>query len=100
MEKEKIHYKVIMDLGFIETEQTDNVYFNEHGFAYCIVKLKLKKQIAIYWSKETQLCEMVRSDKKGNVLGRFEIETLLELRKLIYFFSDKKSDDEEFSHAA
>jgi len=91
MKQEKIKYGDIMDLGFNEESQHDNVYFQEYGFDYCIIEKKLTKKIYIYWEKETQLCKMIRIDshKKMNIKATMPIKNLAHLKEIIDFFSDE-----------
>jgi hypothetical protein len=91
MKQEKISYKEIIKLGFTQEAVNDTVYFNEFGFDYAIIELKLTSKIFINWAKETQLCKMYRIDKKskGNVLSRKCITSLKELKEIIKFFKNK-----------
>lgn len=88
MEQKKIIYKEIIKLGFTEKIVEDTVYFNEFGFNYVIIKLKLTSKISIYWEKETQLCTMYRIDKKskGNIMAKLKIQDLEDLQGAIRFF--------------
>jgi len=92
MEQETINYSDIMNLGFTEEFIEDTVYFKQFGFQYSIVQLKLTKKIYIEWTKETQLCEMVRIDnkKRCNIMERMPVKGLDHLSELVDFFCDKK----------
>lgn len=94
MKQEKIQYHEIMNLKFKEEFASDSVYFNEYGFEYCIITKALTKKIYIQWAKETQLCDMVRIDKDGNVKSKMQIKDFTHLKEIIDFFSDEveKSD--------
>ena len=93
MNQEKIHYSDIIALGFEQEESHDPIYFEQYGFDYVIITLKLTKRIYIDWAKETQLAEMVRIDspKKGNIKNRLPIRNLEHLKELVNFFLDKKT---------
>lgn len=92
MEQEKIKYSEVIALGFTEDDmQSDEVYFNEYGYNYCIITKELTKKIYLDWAKETQLCEMVRIDntKHCNVKAELPIRNLEHLKEIINFFSDE-----------
>lgn len=84
--QEEIKYSDIMSLGFKEEECNDSVYFNEYGYQYCITTINLTKRIYIDWEKSTRLCEMVRTDKKNNILSRMPINDLDQLKTIVDFF--------------
>lgn len=89
MSQDKIKYSEIIALGFTEEiVQTDKVYFDQYGFHYALVMRQLTDTIQVYWKKETQLCEMLRVNEDGDVLGRIPIRNRLQLVELIAFFSD------------
>lgn len=92
MKQEKIKYSEVIALGFTEDMQSDEVYFNEYGFDYCIITKELTKTIHLDWAKETQLCKMVRVDspKTGNVKAELPIRNLEHLKEIINFFSDEE----------
>ena len=89
-EQEKINYSDIMALGFTEEEQSDDVYFRQYGYPWCIITFNLTKKIYIDWAKETQLCEIIRLDspKTCNVMSRMPIRNLNHLKEIINFFTD------------
>lgn len=93
MKQEKIKYCEVMALGFTEEVQSDKVYFNEHGFDYCIITKDLTKKIFLDWAKETQLCKLVRIDgpKHCNIKAELPIRDLEHLREIINFFTDNES---------
>lgn len=88
MKQEKINYSEIMALGFTEDIQHDSVYEAEHGFAYCIITLKVSKKIYFDWAKETKLCKMVRlsNPKTGDIGNEMPIKNLEHLKELVVFF--------------
>lgn len=90
MNQQKIKYKDIMDLGFDEEFHEDPIYYKHFGYHWAIIQKKLTKKIYLDWSKETQLCEMVRIDNKKNcnILARMPINDLTELKKIISFFCE------------
>ena len=89
----EIKYKDVMDLGFKETFSHDNVYFNQYGYEYSIVELKLTKHVFIDWEKSSRICTMIRINNKEecSIMARYEIQNLRELKDIIDFFIDKKS---------
>ena len=91
MEQEKIKYSEILALGFIESIQSDKVYFDQFGFDYCIITKELTDVIYLDWAKETQLCKMVRVDSKenGNIKAQLLIRNMEHLREMLDFFSDE-----------
>lgn len=82
----EINYKTIMDLGFEEEFCSDSVYFDEYGFEYSIISLKLAKHIYLEWSKESRTCEIMRIDKDYNVIRRKKISGEKELKEIVDFF--------------
>ncbi len=86
----KIKYSDIIALGFMLQPITDEVYFNEYGYEYVFVHKDLTKRIYLDWGKETQLCEIVRMNKKGNIKKRKPIQSLAQLKEIIDFFYDEK----------
>ena len=92
MKQERINYKDVIDLGFRVEECTDQVYFDQYGFEYCIIELQLTPTIYIDWEKEIGMCKMVRVDNADdcNIVKDLPIMNLNHLKELIDFFSDKK----------
>ena len=92
MKQEKINYSDIMSLGFTEEQCNDSIYFKQYGYSYCMIILNITKKIYLDWSKETQLCEMIRigSPKNCNIKKRMPIKDLAHLKEIINFFSNKK----------
>ena len=89
MGRQKIKYSEIMALGFTETKVDDPVYFNDHGFAYCIITKDLTDKVYLDWAKETQSCLMVRTDGDCNVKATLPIRDLAHLKEIVNFFSDE-----------
>lgn len=85
---EEINYKEIIDLGFKETFSDDDVYFNQYGYQYSIIELKLTKHIYIDWDKPTRICSLIRinNKKECNIMAKYKIQGLEELKKIINFF--------------
>ena len=92
MKQEKIKYHIIIDLGFTEEIVKDETYFKQFGYDYCIINFNLTDKIYLEWTKETQLCELIRVDdpKKGNILKRIPVNNIEELKYIIDFFTDKE----------
>lgn len=89
--QERIHYIDIKNLGFKEIDGDCQQYFNEFGFDYVIISKKLTKTISLDWSKESQLCEIIRVDnnKHQNIIRRVPVKNLEHLVEIIDFFTGK-----------
>lgn len=89
-ENNKIPYHEIMALGFKTTKCHDEVYFREYGYAYEIIECELTKKLSLVWSKETQICDLIRIDnkKEGNIMKQRTVRGLSELKQIIDFFTD------------
>src|SRR5687768_4342536 len=95
--QEQINYSDIIALGFNEEYESDAVYFNQYGYDYTIITLKLSKWIYLDWAKETRLCEMIRTNKEQDVIKRKPIKNLSELKEIVDFFLGKKESDVDYS---
>lgn len=84
-----MEYSEIINLGFKEEIVNDKVYFNQFGFDYAIITLQLTKSIYLDWSKDSQICKIVRTDKLHNILSQKQIKSFDDLKAIIYFFIDK-----------
>ncbi len=85
----QIRYKDIIDLGFNEDfSPSDKVYQDQYGYDYVIITKKLTKRIYLDWQKETRICELVRTDKEGNVKSRLVMSDLKSIKDMINFYSD------------
>jgi len=93
MKQEKIKYREIMDLGFEEEVDSDNVYFDEFGYDYCIITKNLTKKIYLDWKKETQLCKLVRTDKTHNIKAEMPIKNIEHLKEIIDFFCNDNGEN-------
>ena len=78
-----------MNLGFTESIEKDSVYFDQYGFKYAIVELKLNKKLYLDWAKETQICSLIRLDKYESIKARKVVSSLEELKEIIKFFKDE-----------
>jgi hypothetical protein len=90
MEQEKIKYFEVMDLGFTESLENDDVYFQKFGFQYAIINKQLTPTISLDWEKETQLCRLIRIDNETdeNIKKQVPVKNLSELTQIIDFFTD------------
>lgn len=92
-QQQKIEYGAIMALGFEEIIESDSVYFDQHGFEYSIIQLKLSKNIYLEWDKATKLACIIRTKKKKNIVARRGINTLEELKAIIGFYTKEDEDN-------
>lgn len=90
-----MNYKDVINLGFKEEIVSDNVYYNIHGFNYCIISLNLDRTgaLTLYWRKEDKQFEFFRCTKKGNILHKKELKDK-EALFLIDLFIDKKNKND------
>lgn len=90
MIQHQINYKEVIDLGFKRKDLgNDSVFFNQYGFEWFIVIMKLKKGIYAEWDCTTKEVELVHYEKE-NVIGRMPIVDLEHLKKMITFFKGEK----------
>lgn len=89
MEQERIHYKEVMDLGFDEETDDDQVYENEYGYPYKIITKKLTKRISIDWDQVTGFCEVIRCNKEEEIIARERIIDIVMLKRIVSFFCVK-----------
>ena len=83
-------YKEIIDLGFTESVQNDQVYFNEFGYHYSIIELTLTDELAINWYKNSQTQEIFYLNKEQTVLNK-RLLSDKELLSIIDFFRPIKT---------
>lgn len=86
MEQQEIEYCEVIKLGFEREDPGDTVFFNEYGFEYFIVYLNVSKGVSFDWCPITRKVEMLRGNKKGDLLARHKIKDIDELIKWIKFF--------------
>ena len=76
----KLTYKQALDLGFKRIKAgKDEVFFNENGFDYFIVELRLNENIAVDWDCETHELKLYR---KENFIDKISVEQLNLLIKI------------------
>ena len=90
--QEQISYINIKSLGFNESEENDEQFFDDYGFQYTIIQLWLSDLIYLEWEKENRLCKLLRIDSKKtmNIMGNVKIKNLNHLIETINFFLDTK----------
>lgn len=91
-EQEKIHYADVMRLGFKDSGAIDDtVFFNEHGFDYHIVELKLTKRLYLDWDCATRTVTFHRLSKTedGFIAKSANVDTLTILERLIDFHKEE-----------
>ena len=82
----EINYSDVIKLGFTRQAQNDNVFFNQYGFGYFIVSLKINNQIYFDWDCNNRTVKMIRVDKEQSVKGTIEVQDLKHLVELLTFF--------------
>lgn len=82
----EINYSDVIKLGFTRQAQNDNVFFNQYGFGYFIVSLKINNQIYFDWDCNNRTVKMIRVDKEQSIKGTIEVQDLKHLVELLTFF--------------
>ena len=82
----EINYSDVIKLGFTRQALNDNVFFNQYGFGYFIVSLKINNQIYFDWDCNDRTVKMIRVDKEQTIKGVIEVQDLKHLVELLTFF--------------
>lgn len=89
--KGQFFYKDVMDLGFIRSDQEDNVFFNQNGYNYFICTKQLTKTIHLDWDSEDKTVRLIKTDKKGcHIRGTIMVNDMDQLKMYINFLTSKK----------
>lgn len=89
-DKREIDYEDIKSLGFETEKVKDELFYNQNGYHYKIVTLRLTKSVFVDWDIETRMCELQRRSKHGTILGRMIVHNLDHLKEIIDFYDDEK----------
>ncbi len=92
-----IYYDQVKSLGFERMDYNDNVVFKKSGQHPFHMSKRLPGRIVIYWYSESYSCEMLRLDKKDNVLNRQKLEYINLLLGILDFFGFKE-DVQKYSN--
>jgi hypothetical protein len=84
--KSKIYYHEVEDLGFHRIDYTDAVVFRKTGHHPFHMSKELPGRLVIYWMSEERNCELLRLDKKQNILGKVIIKDLELLCAILHFY--------------
>ena len=87
-----IYYDDVMNLKFKRTDDSDSMFFNQHGFEWFIVEKKLNKRTYLDWDCLTGKVQLIRTDKEGWIVGKINVKTLSQLKEIIIFYKNKKGD--------
>ena len=82
----EINYSDVIKLGFTRQDLNDNVFFNQYGFCYFIVSLKINNQIYFDWDCNDRTVKLTRVDKEQTIKGVIEVQDLNHLVELLTFF--------------
>lgn len=82
----EINYSDVIKLGFTRQDLNDNVFFNQYGFGYFIVSLKINNQIYFDWDCNDRTVKLTRVDKEQTIKGVIEVQDLNHLVELLTFF--------------
>jgi hypothetical protein len=83
-------YKEVIDLGFVREDLGDSVFFDQNGYDWFVVTMKLDKGIQLEWDCETHTVTLNRYNKKYDRLGKIDVPNLFTLKSIINFYTDKK----------
>jgi hypothetical protein len=83
----EINYSDVIKLGFTRQDQNDNVFFNQYGFGYFIVSLKINNQLCLNWDCNDRTVKLVRVDKEQIIKGAIEVQDLKHLVELLTFLA-------------
>lgn len=82
----EIFYDQVRALGFERMDYTDNVVFKKCGHHPFHMSKELPGRLVIYWYSESYSCELLRLDKKQNILSSKKVESINLLLYILEFF--------------
>ena len=95
MKKKEIWYKDVIALGFKRKIDHDDIYFDQYGYDYFRVEMKLSKKRYLDWDPVTRKVELIKwKPKDGSIFDRRELKTLEEIREVIMTFKPNKLQKE------
>lgn len=81
-----IYYHHVESLGFQRMDYNDSVVFRNTGHHPFHMNKELPGRLVIYWQSEEKNCELLRLDKKQNILGKVIIKDLQLLCAVLHFY--------------
>lgn len=81
-----IHYSDVEALGFERMDYHDMVVYRKTGHHPFHMTKNLPGRLVIYWMSEDRNCELLRLDKKQNILGKVIIKDLELLCAVLHFY--------------
>lgn len=85
-----ITYKQAIDLGFKRQDQHDSVFFDDNGYDWFLVTMKLAKRVELDWDCQTHDVTMYRYDRDANVKGMIPLENIESVKEMIDFYKKTK----------
>jgi hypothetical protein len=85
-------YDELIKLGFKRIDENDKVWFNEFGYEYFRLELKLSKRHYIDWDIQKQTCEVVHCNREHDILSRWEVDNIELLKNIINLFGKLKDE--------
>jgi hypothetical protein len=95
--QEKINYKDVIALGFERDEQSDDIFFNQYGFPYSIVSMKLAKNIISSWDCVDRTVKIDRLSKEQDILGTILCKNLSEVKEYLKFYGKYEETEKKMS---
>jgi len=89
-----IKYDDCLKLGFKRKEMSDHLFFNQNGYEWFLVSLKINKEICFEWDCETKIVSMVKY-KGSDIKNRRYIENIETLKNIVTFFTDNNPKSKE-----
>lgn len=98
-EQQQIDYQDVMDLGGVHDQLNDSLYVNKYGFNYFWVDIELTKKFGAHWCCETRTVEIQKygGEGGGDVLSKFPVKDLEELKMFINLFKGIAPKEKEFN---
>ena len=90
MQQLRVDYKDILALGFKELiEESDSIYFDQHGFYYSIISLKLARRVYLYWDKATGFVKLTTLGKDHSVISNVPLYDLNAVKTVMSAYSKR-----------
>jgi hypothetical protein len=77
-------YKEVINLGFKRIGENDSVFFDQNGYEWFRVEMKLKKNLYLDWDCESHEVHLVKwKSKDGSIKNKIQLKTIREIKNII-----------------